>query len=126
MTVLAERADAEADNFTVSHDGRRAVITWNAGGRSELELVSLPDGKRTPFAPLPGEVVSVSDFSPDGSRVALNVTGAAQPPGAWQYEFASQRYTQIAPITMPNENGRNEKPASSGLRPLICCTNRLR
>jgi dipeptidyl aminopeptidase/acylaminoacyl peptidase len=98
MTVLAERADAEADNFTVSDDGRRAILTWNVGGRSELELVSLPDGKRTPFAKPPGEVVSVSDLSPDGSRVALNVNGAAQPPGAWQYEFASQRYTQIAPL----------------------------
>jgi dipeptidyl aminopeptidase/acylaminoacyl peptidase len=100
MTLLAERADAEADSFTVSNDGRRAVVIWNAGGRSELELVSLPDGKRTPFAGPPGEVVSVSDFSPDGSRVALNVTGAAQPPGAWQYEFATQRYTQIAPLTV--------------------------
>lgn len=98
MTVLAERADAEADRFTVSDDGRRAILTWNAGGRSELELVSLPDGKRTPFAKPPGEVVSVSDLAPDGSRVALNVTGAAQPSGAWQYEFASQRYTQIAPL----------------------------
>ena len=101
MTVIAERADAEADNFTVSDDGRRAVIVWNVNGRSELELVSLPDGKRTPFAQAPGEVVAVSDFSPDGSRVALNVTGAARPQGAWQYEFASQRYTQIAPVKMP-------------------------
>jgi dipeptidyl aminopeptidase/acylaminoacyl peptidase len=82
--------------FTVSDDGRRAVIAWNVNGRSELELVSVPDGKRTPFAQAPGEVVAVSDFSPDGSRVALNVTGAARPQGAWQYEFASQRYTQIA------------------------------
>jgi dipeptidyl aminopeptidase/acylaminoacyl peptidase len=101
MTVIAERDDAEADNFTVSEDGRRAVLAWNVGGRSELELVSLPDGKRTPFARPPGEVVSVSDFAPDGSRVALNVTGSRQPPGAWQYEFASQRYTPIAPIHVP-------------------------
>ena len=100
MTTLAARDDAEVDDFTVSEDGRHAVLTWNAGGRSELELVSLPDGKRTPFARAPGEVVSVSDFSPDGSRVALNVTGAAQPPSAWQYEFASQRYTQIAPVAL--------------------------
>jgi len=104
MTMLAERADAEADNFTVSDDGRRAVITWNVGGLSYLELVSLPDGKRTPFAEAPGEVVSVSDFSPDGSRVALNVTGAAQPASAWQYEFATQRYTQIAPVSTPGVN----------------------
>lgn len=101
MTLFAERNDAEADDFAISDDGRRAVVVWNVGGRSELELVSLPDGKRMPFAQPPGEVVSVSDFSPDGSRVALNVTGAAQPPGAWQYEFASQRYTQIAPFTTP-------------------------
>ena len=100
MTTLAARDDAEVDDFTVSEDGRHAVLTWNAGGRSELELVSLPDGKRTPFARAPGEVVSVSDFSPDGRRVALNVTGAAQPPSAWQYEFASQRYTQIAPVAL--------------------------
>ena len=101
MTLFAERNDAEADSFTISEDGRRAVLAWNVGGRTELELVSLPDGKRTPFARAPGEVVSVSDFSPDGSRVALNVTGAALPSSAWQYEFASQRYTQIAPVAMP-------------------------
>jgi dipeptidyl aminopeptidase/acylaminoacyl peptidase len=101
MTLFAERNDAEADSFTIAEDGRRAVLTWNVGGRTELELVSLPDGKRTPFAKAPGEVVSVSDFSPDGSRVALNVTGAALPSSAWQYEFASQRYTQIAPVAMP-------------------------
>ena len=27
--------------FTISEDGRRAVLTWNVGGRTELELVSL-------------------------------------------------------------------------------------
>lgn len=101
MTLFAERNDAEADDFTISDDGRRAVLAWNVGGRTELELVSLPDGKRTPFAKAPGEVVSVSDFSPDGSRVALNVTGAATPSSAWQYEFASQRYTPIAPVATP-------------------------
>ena len=102
MTLFAERDGAEADDFTVSEDGRHAVLSWNVGGRAELELVSLPDGKRTPFARAPGEVVSVSDFSPDGSRVALNVTGAAQPAGAWQYEFATKRYTQIAPVAIPD------------------------
>ena len=101
MTLFAERKDAEADSFVISDDGRRAVVSWNVGGRTELELVSLPDGKRTPFAKTPGEVVSVSDFAPDGSRVALNVTGSALPASAWQYEFASQRYTQISPVATP-------------------------
>jgi len=83
MTLFAERDGAEVDDFTLSEDGRRAVLSWNVDGRTELELVSLHDGKRTPFARAPGELVSVSDFSPDGSRVALNITGAAQPSSAW-------------------------------------------
>jgi dipeptidyl aminopeptidase/acylaminoacyl peptidase len=102
MTLFAGRDDAEADGFTISDDGRRAVLSWNVGGRTELELVSLPDGKRAALRPPPGEVVSISDFSPDGSRVTLNVTGATQPSSAWQYDFASQRYSQIAPVATPD------------------------
>ena len=102
MTLFAERDGAEVDDFTLSEDGRRAVLSWNVDGRTELELVSLPDGKRTAFARAPGELVSVSDFSPDGSRVALNITGAAQPSSAWQYELATGRYTQIAPVAIPD------------------------
>jgi dipeptidyl aminopeptidase/acylaminoacyl peptidase len=102
MKLFAERNDAEADGFTISDDGRRAVLSWNVGGRTELDLVSLPDGKRAKLRPPPGEVVSISDFAPDGSRVTLNVTGAAQPSSAWQYNFASQRYMPIAPVATPN------------------------
>lgn len=102
MTLFAARDDAEAESFTISDDGRRAVLSWNAGGRTELELVSLPDGKRTPIPAPPGEVVGISDISPQGDRMTVNVTGAAQPTGAWQYDFASQRYTQIAPVTLAN------------------------
>ena len=102
MTLFAARDDAEVDGFTISDDGRRAMLSWNVGGRTELDLVSLPDGKRARLRPPPGEVVSISDFAPDGSRVTLNVTGAAQPSSAWQYNFASQRYAPIAPVATPD------------------------
>ena len=100
MRLLAAREDAEADSFVISADGRRAVLVWNVGGRSELELVTLPGGKRTPLPPAPGEIVSVSDISAGGDRIALNVTGAARPSSAWQYEIATRRYQQIAPLAM--------------------------
>jgi dipeptidyl aminopeptidase/acylaminoacyl peptidase len=45
-------------------------------------------------------LVSISDFSAQGDRIALNISGSAQPPGAWQYEFASKRYTPIAPVAV--------------------------
>jgi dipeptidyl aminopeptidase/acylaminoacyl peptidase len=101
MTLLAAREDAEAESFVISEDGRRAVLIWNVGGRSELELVTLPSGKRVPLPPPPGEIVSVSDITRRGERIALNVSGAAQPPSAWQYEVATRRYTQIAPLATP-------------------------
>jgi dipeptidyl aminopeptidase/acylaminoacyl peptidase len=62
----------------------------------------LPSGKRTPLPTPPGEIASVTDFSPDGGRIALNVTGAATPLSAWQYDFASRRYTPIAPVEIAN------------------------
>jgi len=102
LTPFVARDDAEADTFAISDDGRRAVLSWNVGGRTELELVSLPDGKRTPLPAAPGEVVSISDLSPSGDRVLLNVTGAVQPPSSWQYDVATRRYTQIAPLPTPD------------------------
>jgi dipeptidyl aminopeptidase/acylaminoacyl peptidase len=98
--LVAERDDAEADAFALSDDGRHAVLSWNVGGRTELELVALPSGTRTPLPQPPGELVSISDFSAQGDRIALNISGSAQPPGAWQYEFASKRYTPIAPVAV--------------------------
>ena len=102
MTLFAERNDAEAETLTQTDDGRRAVLAWNVGGRTELELVSLPDGKRTPLPPPPGEVIAISDFSPTGDRMLLNVSGSVQPSSSWQYDFATRRYTQVAPVTTPD------------------------
>ena len=101
MTLFLERVDAEAEGFAVADDGRQAVLSWNVGGRTELELVSLPSGKRTPLPEPPAELVSISDFSPTGDRFALNVSGSTQPPSAWQYDIATRRYTQIAPVALP-------------------------
>jgi dipeptidyl aminopeptidase/acylaminoacyl peptidase len=100
MTTFAARDDAEVDGFVVSDDGRLAVLTWNIGGRAEMEVVSLPDGKRTPLPPAAGELVSVSDLSARGDRIVLNVSGSTTVPSAWEYEFATQRYTPIAPLTI--------------------------
>jgi dipeptidyl aminopeptidase/acylaminoacyl peptidase len=98
MKLIAARDDAEAQSITISDTGKFAVLAWNVGGRSELEVISLPNGKRTPVATPPGEIVSVSDISADGAHMALAVSGSAVPASAWQYEFGSRRYAPIAPV----------------------------
>ena len=98
MVPFAEREGAELESFTIADDGRDGVLAWNVGGRTELELLSLPEGKRTPLPPAPGELVSVSEFSPRGDRLAMTVSGSTLPTSAWQFDLASQRYLPIAPI----------------------------
>ena len=38
IRIVAERTDAEAENAVLSEDGTRALLIWNAAGRSEIEL----------------------------------------------------------------------------------------
>ena len=74
-----------------------ALLGWNVGGRTELELVSLPGGKRTLLPAPAGRIGRHHRFLPAGRSRHLNISGSKQPSSAWQYEFASQRYTPIAP-----------------------------
>ncbi|PYU27417.1 MAG: hypothetical protein DMG32_07090 [Acidobacteria bacterium] len=45
IEVLAARADAEVDWFTINEQGSLAAVAWNVGGKDELTLTELPSGK---------------------------------------------------------------------------------
>lgn len=80
LRVLAERPDAELDEFTVSADTSTAALLWNVeGGRSELQVLELADGTLHPPVPLAGDVASQLSMSADGSVLALTVEGPGQP-----------------------------------------------
>jgi dipeptidyl aminopeptidase/acylaminoacyl peptidase len=84
VTVVAERADAELDAFTLSADGTRAALVWNTyGGASELALLDVAGGRQQPVSPLPGAVVEGCAFAGDGGTLAFAVEGPAQPRGVW-------------------------------------------
>ena len=57
--TLAERDDAELDDFLLSKDHSFALLVWNVAGRNEIERISLPDGKRSALPATP-------DQTPDG------------------------------------------------------------
>ncbi|MEU8384645.1 prolyl oligopeptidase family serine peptidase [Streptosporangium sp. NPDC048865] len=94
--VLAERADAELDQFALSADGRFAVLVWNDSGRSELEVVETATGQTRPLPPPPAEVVSSIRVSLDGSLAVLAAEGPDQPSHVLLCDLESGGYRRIA------------------------------
>lgn len=78
--VVAERADYELDEFTVSDDLSTVAILWNIHGGSELQILELPDNTLHDPIPLPGMVASQLSISAGGSMLAMTVEGPSRPP----------------------------------------------
>ncbi|MCH5644703.1 MULTISPECIES: S9 family peptidase [unclassified Gordonia (in: high G+C Gram-positive bacteria)] len=72
--VLAERPDAGLDEFAVSHNQSTVALLWNVRGRSELQILTLPDQTLHTPIPLPGEVGANLSISAAGTLVALTVS----------------------------------------------------
>jgi dipeptidyl aminopeptidase/acylaminoacyl peptidase len=94
-TELAARDDAELDDFILNDARTQALLSWNVAGRNELELVDLATGERHPLPDAPAELVVSMDYSPDGKRVALALTGSAAPSEVWQLDLANEQYTRL-------------------------------
>ncbi|WP_327692743.1 S9 family peptidase [Streptomyces sp. NBC_00459] len=87
--VVAQREDQELELLAMAHDGRTAVLVWNAQGAGELELVETspachaPDsvGPARPVS-LPHEVVTRVVAAGPG-RMLLALSGSQRRPGVW-------------------------------------------
>ena len=93
--LLAERDDAELDDFVLAEDARSALLVWNVAGRNELERISLPDGKRQPLPAAPAELVYTAALSPDAKRAVLSLAGSTAPADLWELDLASGQYTRL-------------------------------
>ncbi|KFL36893.1 S9 family peptidase [Arenimonas donghaensis] len=93
--TLAERDDAQLDDFLLADDASFALLVWNVAGRHEIERISLPDGKRSPLPAAPAELVYSADISPDGRHAVLSLAGSKAPADLWQLDLASGEYTRL-------------------------------
>ena len=93
-TVRA-RQDAELDEFALTSDGELAALVWNIAGRHELELVSLADNEIGQVIELPGDIVESLRFSPDGSTLAMCLTGARTPQDIWLLNIESGSFDAV-------------------------------
>ena len=93
--ITRARQDAELVEFTLSSDGELAALVWNIAGRHELELVGLTNDDIGRVVELPGAIVESLRFSPDGSSLAMRVTGARLPQDIWLLNIAGGRLQQL-------------------------------
>ncbi len=93
--TLRARDDAELVEFAISPKDESAAIVWNIAGRNELELVKLPNGDKKCEIKLPGEIVEDLRFSPDGSSLAICVTGSRLPMDIWVLDIWTLSLRQL-------------------------------
>ncbi|GII83115.1 peptidase S9 [Sphaerisporangium siamense] len=94
--VVAERPDADLDRFSVSLDGRVAVLAWNVAGRSELDVVSLPTGAVRALPRPPADVVTSVRVSYDGTLAVLAAQSPDTPSHVLLCDLATGGYQRLA------------------------------
>ena len=95
VEVVASRDDAELSAFAVDDAGLTAALVWNVAGRSELAFVDLATGRSRPGPALPSEIASGLAFSPDGTKLAMVLSGSTAPLDVWILERARGALRQV-------------------------------
>src|SRR5262249_2025211 len=95
IEVLAQRPDAELQQFDVTDDGKTAALVWNVAGHSELAFFDLVNRKLTPTPTLPRELIGELTFSKDGSLLALTLGGSTGPTDIWLLERSTNKLRQL-------------------------------
>ncbi len=93
--IARARADAELAEYTLDGHGALAALVWNIAGENELELVALANRMAGQLIELPGEIIESLRFSPDGSTLALCLSGARAPQDIWRLNIDSGRTQQL-------------------------------
>lgn len=110
VRVLAEREDADLDEFAVSADNTTVALLWNVdGGRSELQFLELTDGTVHEPVPLPGDVASELSISADGAVLALTVEGPGLPKTVELYHPRAARWSAIDRVATDAASARPER-----------------
>ena len=95
IEVLAARDDGELSGAAMNKQGTLLALLWNIAGRSELSFYNTATGKITPGPKLPAEIAGALEFSDDGRRLAMTVSGASSPSDVWILDLNSKQVTQL-------------------------------
>jgi dipeptidyl aminopeptidase/acylaminoacyl peptidase len=95
VEVLAARDDAELSGGLMNAQGRVIALVWNVAGRSQLSFYDVYNNKLTSGPLLPAEIVGAIDFSKDGQRLAMVLSGSATPQDIWMLDMRTNQFRQL-------------------------------
>ena len=95
IEVLAARDDGELGGAEMNEQGTSVALLWNIAGRSELSFYDTAKGKILPGPKLPAEIAGAPEFSDDGRRLAMAISGASLPADVWVLDLDSKQFTQL-------------------------------
>jgi dipeptidyl aminopeptidase/acylaminoacyl peptidase len=95
VEVLAAREDAELSGLVMNEERTTAALVWNVAGRSELAFYDTATARMTPGPKLPSEILGGLEFSKDGRRLALALSGSSAPSDIWVLDLAGGLFTQL-------------------------------
>jgi dipeptidyl aminopeptidase/acylaminoacyl peptidase len=95
IEVVAARDDGELSGGIMSDDGTMMVLNWNIAGRSELAFYDGKNNRMTAGPKLPAEIAGAFDFTGDGGRLAMVLSGAASPADIWTLDLRTKQFTRL-------------------------------
>jgi dipeptidyl aminopeptidase/acylaminoacyl peptidase len=95
IEIVAEKTEVELDGFILNKQGTMAALVWNVKGKSELSFYDLKRGKELPGPRIPGEIIGGLQFSNDGKKLAMGISGSAQPADVWILDLGNGRFQQL-------------------------------
>lgn len=95
IEVLSARYDGELAGGAMNEQGTLVALLWNIAGRSELHFYDTVSGKIIPGPKLPSEIAGALEFSDDGRKLAMAVSGSSSPADVWVLDLSSKRFTQL-------------------------------
>jgi dipeptidyl aminopeptidase/acylaminoacyl peptidase len=97
MVALTGKLDWDVETLDLSADGRWVAFSVNEDGRSSVYLYPLAGGAALKVPGLPVGVMVGLKFSPDSSKLAINLDTAEAPADIWTYAPATgalERWTR--------------------------------
>ena len=95
IEVLVARDDGELAGAEMNEQGTLMALLWNIAGRSELSFYDIGAGKVQSGPKLPAEIGGALEFSDDGRRLAMSISGSSSPADIWVLDLSSKQFTQL-------------------------------